>query len=91
LSSSATAACTWETCSSADVWADPISNRAAIGSTSARQRFGRYIAIEIYATVDGLMCLSWLVLFHILAIRPYLQKHYVEPTYFPARTLPTAL
>ena len=29
------------------------------------------------------MCLSWLVLFHILAIHPYLQEHYVEPTYFP--------
>ena len=28
--------------SSVDLWADPISNRAAIGSASARQRFGRY-------------------------------------------------
>ena len=41
------------------------------------------IAFEIYAAVGGLMCLSWLVLFHILAIYPYLQEHYVEPTYFP--------
>ena len=41
------------------------------------------IAVEIYAAVGGLMCLSWLVLFHILAIHPYLQEHYIEPTYFP--------
>ena len=41
------------------------------------------IAVEIYAAVGGLMCLSWLVLFHILAIHSYLQEHYVEPTYFP--------
>ncbi len=41
------------------------------------------VAVEIYAAVGGLMCLSWLVLFHILAIHPYLQEHYVEPMYFP--------
>jgi hypothetical protein len=29
------------------------------------------------------MSLAWLALFHILAIHPYLQEDYVEPTYFP--------
>ena len=41
------------------------------------------VAVEIYAAIGGAMCLSWLVLFHILAIHPYLQEDYVEPTYFP--------
>ena len=39
---SATAACIWKPVSSVDLRADPISNRAAIRSASARQRFGRY-------------------------------------------------
>jgi hypothetical protein len=29
------------------------------------------------------MCLAWLALFHVLAIHPYLQEDYVEPTHFP--------
>lgn len=41
------------------------------------------VAVEIYAAVGGAMCLAWLTLFHILAIHPYLQEDYVEPTYFP--------
>lgn len=41
------------------------------------------VAAEIYAAIGGLMCLSWLALFHILSIHPYLQEPYVEPVYFP--------
>lgn len=41
------------------------------------------VAVEIYAAIGCAMCLSWLALFHILAIHPYLQEEYVEPTYFP--------
>ena len=41
------------------------------------------IAAEIYAAIGGLMCLSWLALFHILSIHPYLQETYVDPAYFP--------
>jgi uncharacterized membrane protein len=41
------------------------------------------VAVEVYAAVGGGMCLSWLALFHILVIHPYLQEDYVEPTYFP--------
>jgi uncharacterized membrane protein len=41
------------------------------------------VAVEIYAAIGCAMCLSWLVLFHILAIHPYLLEDYVEPTYFP--------
>lgn len=45
------------------------------------------VAVEIYAAVGGAMCLAWLALFHILAIHPYLQEDYVEPTYFPRERL----
>ena len=41
------------------------------------------VAVEIYAAIGCAMCLSWLALFHILAIHQYLQEEYVEPTYFP--------
>jgi uncharacterized membrane protein len=41
------------------------------------------VAVEIYAAIGGCMCLAWLALFHTLAIHPYLQEDYVEPTYFP--------
>jgi uncharacterized membrane protein len=41
------------------------------------------VAVEIYAAVGCAMCLSWLALFHIVAIHPYLQEEYVEPSYFP--------
>lgn len=41
------------------------------------------VAVEIYAAIGGSMCLAWLALFHILAIRPYLQEDYVEAAYFP--------
>jgi uncharacterized membrane protein len=41
------------------------------------------VAVEIYAAIGCAMCLSWLALFHILAIHPYLLEDYVEPSYFP--------
>jgi uncharacterized membrane protein len=41
------------------------------------------VAVEVYAAIGCAMCLSWLALFHILAIHPYLLEDYVEPTYFP--------
>lgn len=40
------------------------------------------VAVEIYAAVGCAMCLSWLALFHILAVHSYLQEKHVEPTYF---------
>jgi hypothetical protein len=29
------------------------------------------------------MCLSWLVVFHVLSIRPYLVEDGVDPVFFP--------
>lgn len=41
------------------------------------------VAVEFYAAIGGLMCLSWLVVFHVLSINPHLLEAHVEPTFFP--------
>jgi uncharacterized membrane protein len=40
-------------------------------------------SVALYAAVGGLMCLSWLLLFHVLSINPHLLESHVEPTFFP--------
>jgi uncharacterized membrane protein len=41
------------------------------------------VAVEFYAAIGGLMCLSWLLLFHVLSVNPHLLEAHVEPTFFP--------
>lgn len=41
------------------------------------------VAVELYAMISGLMCLSWLLVFHVLSINPHLLGAHVEPTFFP--------
>jgi uncharacterized membrane protein len=41
------------------------------------------VAVELYAAIGGLMCLSWLFLFHVLSINPHLLETHVERTFFP--------
>jgi uncharacterized membrane protein len=41
------------------------------------------VAVELYAAIGGLMCGSWLLMFHVLSINPHLLEPYVEPTFFP--------
>ena len=41
------------------------------------------VAVELYAGVGCLMCLSWLLLFHILSVNPHLLEPHVEATFFP--------
>lgn len=40
-------------------------------------------AVELYATVGGLMCLCWLLVFHVLSRNPHLLEPHVERTFFP--------
>ena len=40
-------------------------------------------AIELYAAVGCLMCLSWLIVFHALSKNPHLLEAHVDPTFFP--------
>jgi len=41
------------------------------------------VAVELYAAIGGLMCLSWLLVFHVLSINPRLLETHVELTFFP--------
>lgn len=45
--------------------------------------FDAAVAVELYAVIGGLMCLSWLCLFHVLSINPHLLEKHVELTFFP--------
>jgi uncharacterized membrane protein len=46
-------------------------------------QFDAIVAVELYAAIGGLMCLSWLLVFHVLSINPHLLEAHVEPTCFP--------
>ena len=41
------------------------------------------VAVELYAGIGAFMCLSWLLLFHVLSINPHLLETHVELTFFP--------
>src|SRR3984957_15452562 len=41
------------------------------------------IAVELYAGIGGLMCLSWLLVFHVFSVNPHLLEPHVELTFFP--------
>ncbi len=41
------------------------------------------VAVLLYAAVGGLMCLSWLAVFHVLSVNRHLLEPHVEPTFFP--------
>src|SRR3982075_2794856 len=45
--------------------------------------FDARVAVALYATIAGAMCLSWLVVFHVLSMRPYLLEDDVNPDFFP--------
>jgi uncharacterized membrane protein len=45
--------------------------------------FDATVAVELYAAIGGLMCLSWLLVFHVLSINPHLLEAHVDPTFFP--------
>lgn len=41
------------------------------------------VSVELYASIGGLMCVSWLIVFHILSVNPHLLEPHVERTFFP--------
>src|SRR6202166_866292 len=45
--------------------------------------FDATVAVTLYAAIAGTMCLSWLVVFHVLSIHPYLLEDGVSPDFFP--------
>ena len=44
--------------------------------------FDATIAVALYAAIGGVMCLAWLLLFHVLSIHSYLLEDHVDPTFF---------
>jgi uncharacterized membrane protein len=57
----------------------------AILSTAIQSgnEFDAKVAVTLYAAIAGTMCLSWLVVFHVLSIHPYLVEDGVSPDFFP--------
>lgn len=49
--------------------------------------FDAKVAVTVYALVGGLMCFAWLLLFHVLTIRPYLLEKGIDPRFFPKERL----
>jgi hypothetical protein len=45
--------------------------------------FDAAVAMEFYAAIGALMCLSWLLVFHVLSVNPHLLEAHVERTFFP--------
>lgn len=45
--------------------------------------FDAAVAVEFYAAIGALMCLSWLLVFHVLSVNPHLLEAHVERTFFP--------
>ena len=43
--------------------------------------FDARVAVVLYATIAGAMCLSWLVVFHVLSMHPYLLEDGVDPDF----------
>jgi uncharacterized membrane protein len=46
-------------------------------------RLDAIVAVEFYAAIGALMCLAWLLVFHVLSINHHLLEVHVEPTFFP--------
>lgn len=46
-------------------------------------QFDAQVAEAVYALIGGLMCLGWLLLFHVLTIHPYLLQKDINPGFFP--------
>jgi uncharacterized membrane protein len=45
--------------------------------------FDARVTVALYASIAGAMCLSWLVVFHVLSVHPYLVDDGVNPDFFP--------
>jgi uncharacterized membrane protein len=65
----------------------------AILSTAIQSgnEFDAKVAVTLYAATAGTMCLSWLVVFHVLSIHPHLLEDGVNPDFFPKERFRAAL
>jgi uncharacterized membrane protein len=49
------------------------------------------VSVEVYALIGSLMCLSWLLVFHLLSRNHHLLEPHVERTFFPRERQRAAL
>jgi hypothetical protein len=77
--------------SAAHLGADSVSDRDPVDAIQGGTEFDARVAVVLYAGIAGAMCLSWLVLFHVLSIHPYLVEEGVDPLVFPKERLRATL
>jgi uncharacterized membrane protein len=69
----------------------PFPTAVLSAAIQSGNEFDARIAVTLYAAIAGAMCLSWLVLFHVLSIHPYLVEDGVDPEFFPKERLRATL
>jgi uncharacterized membrane protein len=61
----------------------PFPTAVLAAAIQSGTEFDARVAVTLYAGIAGAMCLSWLVVFHVLSIHPYLVEEGVNPDFFP--------
>jgi uncharacterized membrane protein len=61
----------------------PFPTAVLSAAIQSGNEFDAKVAVTLYATIAGAMCLSWLLVFHVLSIHPYLVEAGVDPDFFP--------
>lgn len=61
----------------------PFPTAVLSAAIQSGNEFDARVAVTLYATIAGAMCLSWLAVFHVLSIHPYLVEDGVDPEFFP--------
>lgn len=66
----------------------PFPTAVLSAAIQSGNEFDAKVAVALYAIIAGAMCLSWLVVFHVLSIHLYLVENGVDPDFFPKGTFP---
>src|SRR6202047_776719 len=69
----------------------PFPTAVLSAAIQSGNEFDARVAVTLYAGIAGAMCLSWLVVFHVLSIHPYLVEDGVDPVFFPKERLRATL
>jgi uncharacterized membrane protein len=69
----------------------PFPTAVLSAAIQSGNEFDARVAVTLYAAIAGAMCLSWLVVFHVLSIHPYLVEDGVDPDFFPKERLRATL
>jgi uncharacterized membrane protein len=61
----------------------PFPTEVLSSAIQSGNEFDARVAVTLYAAIAGTMCLSWLVVCHVLSVHPYLVEDGVDPDFFP--------